>query len=289
MPDESLAPVTELFRHRFLQILRDGKHLSAQNVTELLSWKHSGFHIDGGEKPVAPGDTKGRQRLAEYLLRAPFSLQKIHWNPKTKTVIYRSRRSWRTKRNFEVFQATDFLAAAIDHIPPRGHQTIRYYGLYSNRSRGSPRRNIAEVEPACEKQPAAKPPIVPPPPKVTARAMRPLWRDLILRVWGADPLQCPCCKATMKVVDTFFRAGEIQFFLRLHGLWEGIIDIPPPPAPPFDIETFEPIEPPWQAIREWIPDDDAKPGGDLFDQRPDSGKPVEIRREDGSILVLDSD
>jgi hypothetical protein len=46
------------------------------------------------------------------LLRAPFSLQKIHWNPATKTVIYRSRRSWNTKRNFEVFPATDFLAAA---------------------------------------------------------------------------------------------------------------------------------------------------------------------------------
>ncbi len=54
-------------------------------------------------------------------------------------------------------------------------------------------------------------------------------------------------------------------------------------------QTFEPIEPPWQAIREWIPHDDAEPCADLFDQRPASGKPVEIRREDGSILVLDSD
>jgi hypothetical protein len=36
------------------------------------------------------------------------------------------------------------------------------------------------------------------------------------------------------------------------------------------------FEPPWQAIREWISDDDAEPGFDLFDQRPDSGKPVEI-------------
>lgn len=72
----------------------------------------------------------------------------------------------------------------------------------------------------------------------SCRAMRPLWRDLILRVWGADPLQCPCCKFTMRVVDTFFRPGEIEFFLRLHGLWEGIIDIPPPPDPPFDIETI---------------------------------------------------
>ena len=289
MPEESLAPVAELFRHRFLQALREGKHLSAQKITELLSWNHRGFHVDGGEKPVAPGDTKGRQRLAEYLLRAPFSLQKIHWNPKTKTVIYRSRRSWRTKRNFEVFKATDFLAATLDHIPPRGQQTIRYYGLYSNKTRGLPRSPAAFAEPASENQPGTKCPIVPPPPKVTARAMRPLWRDLILRVWAADPLQCPCCKATMKVVDTFLRPGEIEFFLRLHGLWEFVIDIPPPPDPPFDIETFEPVEPPWQAIREWIPADDGEPGYDLFDQRPGAGQPVEIPREDGSILVLDSD
>ncbi len=43
------------------------------------------------------------------------------------------------------------------------------------------------------------------------------------------------------------------------------------------------------AIRECIPDDDAEPGGDLFDPRTDSHNPVEIPREDGSILVLDSD
>ncbi len=68
-----------------------------------------------------------------------------------------------------------------------------------------------------------------------------------------------------------------------------VIAIPPPPAPPFDIDTFEPIEPPWQAIREWIADDNSETGADLSNQHAESGKPVEIRREDGSILVLDSD
>jgi hypothetical protein len=43
-------------------------------------------------------------------------------------------------------------------------------------------------------------------------------------------------------------------------------------------------------LREWIPDNDSEPGDDLFDQRTDSGKPAEPPpREDGSILVLDSD
>ncbi len=46
---------------------------------------------------------------------------------------------------------------------------------------------------------------------------------------------------------------------------------------------------PWQAIRQSIPDDDAEPGFDWFDQRPACGKPVGILREDGSILVLDLD
>ena len=94
--------------------------------------------------------------------------------------------------------------------------------------------------------------LVPAPPKQTARALRPLWRDLIIRVWGGDPLRCPCCKATMKVVGTLQRPEENrktpkacrcfgqepaqrvtcpagvkgrgaalnQFFLLLQGLWE---------------------------------------------------------------------
>ena len=81
-----------------------------------------------------------------------------------------------------------------------------------------------------------------------------------------------------------FRREQIEFFLRLHGLWEGFITLPRPPTPPFDIEkrrrlvgvldggaagarrvsppagrasqTMELIEPPWLAIKEWIPDDE---------------------------------
>ena len=37
-------------------------------------------------------------------------------------VVYRSKRSWHTKRNFQVFDAVDFLAAAVEHIPPKGQQ-----------------------------------------------------------------------------------------------------------------------------------------------------------------------
>jgi hypothetical protein len=65
-PAEDLAPAIELFRHRFLHALREAKLISPQKLADLLSWKHSGFHIhDGGEKPVAAHDSAGRKRLAE--------------------------------------------------------------------------------------------------------------------------------------------------------------------------------------------------------------------------------
>jgi hypothetical protein len=140
--------------------------------------------------------------------------------------------------------------------------------------------------------------LIPAPPKRRARDMRPLWRDLILKVWGGDPLQCPCCEGTMRPVCTFIRREEIQFFLRLYGLWEGIIHLPRPPPPPFDIETMEPIEPPWVAIKEWIPDDEPDlnwfnqerdPTGaepECFDQSP-NWKPQEIPLGDGLTLILE--
>ena len=65
-----------------------------------------------------------------------------------------------------------------------------------------------------------------------------------MRVWGEDPLLCPKCKTTMKVVDKILRPEEIEFFLKLYNLWEGILAIPPPPNPPFDVETMEPIRTP---------------------------------------------
>ena len=106
MPAEDLAPAIELFRHRFLHALRDAKLISPSKLANLLAWKHSGFNIHhGGEQPVPAHDAPGRKRLAEYLLRHPFSLQKITWNATSKTVIYRSKPHHTTKRNFEVFKA----------------------------------------------------------------------------------------------------------------------------------------------------------------------------------------
>ena len=117
-------------------VLRGEKLISEKKLRQLLGWTHSGFNLDAGEDPIGSHDVHSRQRLAEYLLRAPFSLQKITWKESTGQVIYRSGRCWHTKRNFQIFTASEFLAAAVEHIPPKGQQTVRYDGLYSNKRRG---------------------------------------------------------------------------------------------------------------------------------------------------------
>jgi len=45
-------------------------------------------------------------------------------------------------RNFEVFTATDFLAAVPQHIPDKGVQMVRYYGWYSTKMRGVRHRGL---------------------------------------------------------------------------------------------------------------------------------------------------
>lgn len=281
LPVETVQPLAELFRHRFLAILRRENLISEKTLRDLLGWKHSGFNLNAGDKPIAANNTDGLRGIAEYLLRAPFSLEKITWHPATRSVIYRSSRNWRTKRNFEVFSAGDFLAAAIQHIPPKGQQTIRYYGIYSNKHRGMGRFHRWAPTNRQPGDPPSRPPsaTVPPPPRASARALRPLWRDLILRVFGEDPLECPCCKGTMKTGRTMIRREEVEFFLRLHGLWEGVTGIPPPPEPPYNIETMEPIRVP-SAWRQ-----SAAAG--------ETHSPLwlapELPLDEGRVLVLDAD
>jgi hypothetical protein len=67
--------------------------------------------------------------LEEYILRNPFSVEKMTLESPTNMVIYRSRLNAKINRNFEVFTATDFLAAIAQHIPDNGAQMVRYLRL----------------------------------------------------------------------------------------------------------------------------------------------------------------
>ena len=143
VPPGGWQELAELWRHTVLRHLRDAGTLSDGQIAKLKNWRHSGFSVDAGEVPLAADDAAGRRRLAEYLLRAPFSLEKITYNAAAGSVLYRSERHWRTKRNFEVFSASAFISALVAQLPPKGVPQVRYYGWYSNRCRGLRQKNAA--------------------------------------------------------------------------------------------------------------------------------------------------
>ncbi len=79
------------------------------------------------------------------------------------------------------------------HIPdPRKH-LVRYFGFYSNKSRGM--RAKAPGDATHEQQATQSP---------SASAARRRWAALIKRVWQVDPLQCPRCGSTMKIVSFIY-------------------------------------------------------------------------------------
>jgi len=82
----------------------------------------------------------------------------------------------------------EFIARVVSHIPDKGQVTVRYYGLYSNAHRGKVRK--ASLGPFS--------------PRIVEEDLRRLpskgWAGMIRKVYEVDPLVCPKCGGTMKVI-----------------------------------------------------------------------------------------
>jgi hypothetical protein len=220
-----LKPLEELFRAKVINLLVAHKLLPPERVQILYSWKHSGFNVHAGERvpPEAPADL---EKLAQYILRNPFSVEKMTMEWPADTVIYRSRLNAKINRNFEVFSPTDFLAAITQHIPDKGAQMVRYYGWYSNKTRGVRQRGRPAVL-------VVRRPGLSPPPPLNLPSKR--WRDLILRVWHVDPLRCPLCQHPMRVMALIDDRAVAEKILRHLGAWH---DPPTPVSTPGDTGNY---------------------------------------------------
>ena len=247
LPPIPLQPLEKLFQARVLEWLVGLKLLPPERANTLRSWKHTGFNIHAGEQ-VVPENLADLERLAQYLLRNPFSVEKMTMEAPADMIIYRSKMNPKISRNFEVVTAPDFLAAITNHIPDKGNQMVRYYGWYSNKMRGV---RGHQNQNATDNQPVAACPTrqiiqIPPPPAKRLPSKR--WRDLILKVWHADPLRCPVCQNTMRMIAVIDQPEVIVRILRHLGLWSG-------PAPP--MAAARPLPGPW--IREPFDDMDPMP------------------------------
>jgi putative transposase len=180
------------------------------------------------------GDRPGIERLVRYMTRCPFSLSRLVKVTETGQVVYKAEKqacrafpdqngdgiASGPKRNFQVLAPLDFLAEFTQHIPAKGSHLIRYYGWYSNKSRGMRKKAEAPDKPSSQGDASAA---------ASARCSR-TWAMLIKRVYEVDPLGCPRCGGRMKVI-AFIEPpqGEvIEKILRHCGLWQASAPRAPP-------------------------------------------------------------
>lgn len=125
-------------------------------------------------------------------------------------------------RNYQVFDPLDFLASVTQHIPNKGEHQIRYYGWYSNKSRGMRKGKKQTANADANKEPLTE----------YQRKWKMTWAALIKCVYEVGPLKCPKCGEDMTIVsfiEAKTQADVIKRILKHCGLWKEKEPRPPPP------------------------------------------------------------
>ena len=214
--DEHAAEL--LFRHKVMRLLQDVGLLTAERTALLLSWRHTGFSVHNRVR-VEPEDGRAVERLARYIMRPPISLERIRWSGDDE-VLYRPKgghdgRARQPGDPAEAFDPAEFLARVIMHVPEPRRHLVRYYGAYSNVSRGKRRRQaeatIGVAPRDGEHAPLAR---VARDHSPDARALRRSWAQLIKRIYEVDPLVCSSCGGEMKVIAFIVDHDVVDAILR---------------------------------------------------------------------------
>jgi hypothetical protein len=176
--------------------------------------------------------------VAQYILRNPFNAGKITYIEKTGKVIYHSKmKKGEDKKNFMIYTAEEYIAAITQHIPKKSFQMVRYYGWYSNKSRGlrlkndlitlgiKPEKpNDIEVIDVSTYQPKKVPSLT--------------WRECIKKIWNDDPLICPECLSEMRIISFITEPQIIRKILKYLNLWNETPARAPPTTPVIPNEIF---------------------------------------------------
>ena len=98
LPPLPAALLREALRRKLLDFLCTEGTLDAELAQRMLKWRHSGLSVHNQVHTKAD-DAEDRQRLSRYMIRCPFSLEKMRCAPDSGMVIYRSKPHATLKRN----------------------------------------------------------------------------------------------------------------------------------------------------------------------------------------------
>lgn len=201
-------------------MLKKEGEISCIVIDNMNSWEHSGFNVYCGQ-PVSSMDDEGIERLSQYIVRAPISQERMIYIPAqgfpdgTAKVVY----DGKTSRVNETFTALDWLARLVTHIPNKSEQMVRYYGYYSNKSRGI-RKKDELMDINNDQSPAtaiASTTIVES--DLTRKKFRKNWARLIQKIYFEDPLLCQKCGGGMRIISFIEDDATIKKILMHLDLW----------------------------------------------------------------------
>ncbi len=151
----------------------------------------------------------------------PLSLKKISIEENGEaTVISNTSDNEFFKGKTETFSVVRFLLDLTQHVPPRGSQYIRRYGLYASRTKGkwadmphvmrlapagwkAERLKASESIQSCYEEAA-----------VSDQESRSTWARLIAQVYEVNPLECPRCHSPMKLIAVIIDPEDVKKILR---------------------------------------------------------------------------
>ena len=182
-----------------------------------VSWHHSGFNVYAGDT-IWPSDEKGLENLARYIILACFSQERMAYIPAGDSsdgqakVVYSSKNDGTT----QTFDALDWLAKQVSHVPNRGEHVVRYYGFYSKKSRGLRKKSGKDaIVPALIDS------------DLFRKAFNRTWARLIRKIYEVDPLTCPKCQGGMRVIAFIENSSLVRRILKQLGLWDTRAHGPP--------------------------------------------------------------
>ncbi len=169
-------------------------------------------------------DNKAHESIAHYLVRPPFSLNKIKYEPFKGEVLFKTKYNEYFGENFKVYNGEDFVAALARHIPPARVHLVRYYGLYSSRTKGvwNTESYIVRLAPEGWIKKQAEQAIIIKDDEAIAvdrqevkgGAKRSSWARLINKVYGINPLICEKCGFEMSIVAFIMDPEQIDRLMK---------------------------------------------------------------------------
>jgi hypothetical protein len=220
IPFGNLNKMSEYFRRLIIKFFLKKKLINANLATSLINWRHSGFSFNCSVRIGSHSD-KARKALSQYISRPPLSLTKmsIQENGEATVISYTSDNEFFQGRT-ETFSLMRFFLEVTQHIPPRGSQYIRRYGLYASRTKGKwpDMPHVARLAPAGWKAERLK----------TSESVESYyeestvsdqescstWARLIAQVYEVDPLTCSRCGSPMRILAVITDPDEVKKILR---------------------------------------------------------------------------